>query len=83
MEKKCRTDECVGTTLEVYCDDCLGDGTDPARNEQIEAMKSVVDTMLTAWELGLSQMARDSLSPANLEELRDGFVGVCMLGMED
>ena len=58
-------------------------GTDPSREDQIEAMKSVVDGMLTVWQLGLSQTAKDSLTPGNLDELRDGFVGICMLGLED
>lgn len=56
---------------------------EPTRAEQVEAMKSVVDGMLTVWQLGLSQMAKDSLTPANLDELRDGFIGICMLGLED
>ncbi len=28
-EHACKTEGCHGTTLEVYCDDCLGDGVDP------------------------------------------------------
>ena len=56
---------------------------DPTRAEEVEAMKAVVDGMLTVWQLGLSQTAKDSLTPGNLDELRDGFVGICMLGMED
>jgi len=57
--------------------------SEPPDSEQVKAMKDLVNAMLTSWYMQLPREAKDALLPASLDQLRDGFIAICMLGLED